>query len=101
MINELALLRRSVEDMRNEQRRLEANLQAEFQLRDMLAASGSSQPEAAITPLNLGWQLSSQKQCTRSCVTSCWNGRRLLSSAVAAHRRCGSEEHSAEWAKDG
>ena len=43
MINELALLRRSVEDMRNEQRRLEANLQAEFQLRDMLAASGSSQ----------------------------------------------------------
>ena len=60
VVNELALLRRSVEDMRKEQRRLEANLQAEFQLRDMLAASGSSKPEAAITPLNLGWQLSSQ-----------------------------------------
>ncbi|MCE3275112.1 MAG: hypothetical protein K0R13_967 [Propionibacteriaceae bacterium] len=26
----------------------------------MLAASGSSKPEAAIRPLNLGWQLSSQ-----------------------------------------
>ena len=60
VVNELALLRRSVEDMRKEQRRLEVNLQAEFQLRDMLAASGSSQPEAAITPLNLGSQLSSQ-----------------------------------------
>jgi predicted O-methyltransferase YrrM len=60
VVNELALLRRSVEDMRKEQRRLEANLQAEFQLRDMLAGSESSQPEAAITPLNLGWQLSSQ-----------------------------------------
>lgn len=65
--NELALLRRSVEDMRKSaeetktgQRRLEANLQAEFQLRDMLAASESSGPQTAITPLNPGWQLSSQ-----------------------------------------
>jgi hypothetical protein len=58
--SELALLRRSVEDMRKEQRRLEANLQAEFQLRDMLSASESSKPKAAITPLNPGWQLSSQ-----------------------------------------
>ena len=59
VVNELALLRRSVEDMRKEQRRLEANLQAEFQLRDMLADE-SSKPEAAITPLNPRWQLSSQ-----------------------------------------
>jgi len=58
--NELALLRRSVEDVRKTQRRLEANLQAEFQLRDMLAATEPSQPEPAITPLNPGWQLSSQ-----------------------------------------
>jgi hypothetical protein len=60
VVNEPALLRRSGENMRKEQRRLEANLQAKFQLRDMLAASGSSKPEAAIRPLNLGWQLSSQ-----------------------------------------
>jgi glycosyltransferase involved in cell wall biosynthesis/predicted O-methyltransferase YrrM len=60
VVNELALLRRSVEDMRKAQRRLEANLQAEFQLRDMLAASESSKPAAAITPLNPGWQLSPQ-----------------------------------------
>jgi predicted O-methyltransferase YrrM len=46
VIDELALVRRSVE--------------AEFQLRDMLAASESSKPEAAITPLNPSWQLSSQ-----------------------------------------
>ena len=39
IVSELALLRRSVEDMREEQRRLEANLLAEFQLRDLLAAS--------------------------------------------------------------
>jgi predicted O-methyltransferase YrrM len=60
VVDELALLRRSVEYMRREQRRLEANLKAEFQLRDMLAASESGKPEAAITPLNPGWQLSSQ-----------------------------------------
>ena len=60
VVSELALLRRSVEDMRKEQGRLEANLQAEFQLRDMLSASESSKPKAAITPLNPRWQLSSQ-----------------------------------------
>ena len=59
-LGELAQLRRSVEDMRKEQGRLEANLQAEFQLRDMLSASESSKPKAAITPLNPRWQLSSQ-----------------------------------------
>jgi hypothetical protein len=52
LVNELALLRHSVDDMRKAQRRLETNLQAEFQLRDMLAASESSKPEAAITPLS-------------------------------------------------
>jgi glycosyltransferase involved in cell wall biosynthesis/predicted O-methyltransferase YrrM len=60
VLNELALMRRSVEDMRKGQRRLEANLQAEFQLRDMLAASESGKPEVTMTPLNPGWQLSSQ-----------------------------------------
>jgi predicted O-methyltransferase YrrM len=55
-----ATLGRSVEDMRKEQRRLEANLQAEFQLRVLLGANESSRPEAAITPLNPGWQLSAQ-----------------------------------------
>ena len=60
VVSELALLRRSVEDMRKEQGRLEANLQAEFQLRDMLSASELSKPKAAITPLNPRWQLSSQ-----------------------------------------
>jgi hypothetical protein len=35
-------------------------VQAEFQMRDMPAASGSSKPEEAITPLNSSWQLSSQ-----------------------------------------
>jgi predicted O-methyltransferase YrrM len=60
VVNELALLHRAVEDMRKAQGRLEANLQAEFQLRDMLAASEPSNSEAAITPLNPGWQLSSQ-----------------------------------------
>jgi predicted O-methyltransferase YrrM len=60
VVSELALLRRSVEDMRKEQGRLEVNLQAEFQLRDMLSASESSKPKAAITPLNPRWRLSSQ-----------------------------------------
>ena len=60
MVDELTLLHRSVENMRKEQRRLEANLQAEFQLRDMLTATESGEPEGAITPLNPGWQLSSQ-----------------------------------------
>ena len=71
VISGLSLLRRSVEDLRKEhrrlledlrkeQRRLEANLQAELQLRDMLAAGASTKPVAAITPLNPGWQLSSQ-----------------------------------------
>ena len=53
--NELALLRRSVEDMRKEQRRLEAKLQTEFQPRDMRASSDLSKPEAAMTPLNPSW----------------------------------------------
>ena len=53
--NELALLRRSVEDMRKEQRRLEAKLQTEFQSRDMRASSDVSKPEAAMTPLNPSW----------------------------------------------
>ena len=60
MIDELALVRRSVEEVQKEQRRLEANVWAEFQLRDMLATSESSKPEAAITRLNPSWQLSSQ-----------------------------------------
>jgi glycosyltransferase involved in cell wall biosynthesis/predicted O-methyltransferase YrrM len=59
VVNELAMLRRSVEDIRKEQRRLEANLRTELQLRDMLTASESSKREAAITPLNPAWQLSS------------------------------------------
>ena len=53
--NELALLRRSVEDMRKEQRRLEAKLQTEFQPRDMRASSDLSKPEVAMTPLNPSW----------------------------------------------
>ena len=53
--NELALLRRSVEDMRKEQRRLEAKLQTEFQPRDMSASSDLSKPEVAMTPLNPSW----------------------------------------------
>ena len=53
--NELALLRRSVEDMRKEQRRLEAKLQTEFQPPDMRASSDMSKPEAAMTPLNPSW----------------------------------------------
>jgi precorrin-6B methylase 2 len=60
VIDELALVRRSVEEVQKEQRRLEANVWAEFQLRDMLATSESSKPEAAITRLNPSWQLSSQ-----------------------------------------
>ncbi len=58
--DEPALIRAAVADLQKGQRRLEANLQAEFQLRDMLGQSGSGQPEAAVTPLNPGWQLSSQ-----------------------------------------
>ena len=55
VVNELALLRRSVEDMRKEQRRLEAKLQTEFQPREMRASSDSSKPEAAMPPLNPSW----------------------------------------------
>ena len=43
MVDELALLRRSVEDMRKEQGRLEANLQAEFQLRGQRRLAGGGQ----------------------------------------------------------
>ena len=58
--DDAALIRQAVADLQKGQRRLEANLQAEFQLRDMLVPSGASQPSAAVTPLNPGWQLSSQ-----------------------------------------
>jgi glycosyltransferase involved in cell wall biosynthesis len=60
VVNELALLRRSVEDMRKEQRRLEAKLQAEFQQQDMVGSSESSKPEAAMRPLNPSWHQPSQ-----------------------------------------
>ena len=39
---------------------LEANLQAEFQLRDMLSGSEFSRPESVVTPLNPGWQPSAK-----------------------------------------
>lgn len=59
--DDAALIRQAVADLQKGQRRLEANLQAEFQLRDMLVTNGASQPAAAaVTPLNPGWQLSSQ-----------------------------------------
>lgn len=72
--SELTQLRSSVDDLRKavdhlqrsaptlkeiqqEHGRLEANVQAEFQLRDMIASDGRA---ATITPLNPRWQLSSQ-----------------------------------------
>jgi glycosyltransferase involved in cell wall biosynthesis/predicted O-methyltransferase YrrM len=58
-LDDIASLRRSMENLQQGQRRLEANLQAEFQLRDMLANKPSTS-EPAITPLNPNWQLSSQ-----------------------------------------
>jgi Methyltransferase domain len=108
--SELALLRRSVEDMRKEQRRLEANLQAEFQLRDMLSASESSKPKAAITPLNPGWQLSSQamQEVVRhvlleepKVVVECGSGGSTMWIGRALRRvgegRLISLENSADW----
>jgi hypothetical protein len=57
VVNELALLRRSVEDMRKEQRRLEAKLQARFnfvrlipQTRMRVPASMRSGPNAGQHP---------------------------------------------------
>jgi glycosyltransferase involved in cell wall biosynthesis/predicted O-methyltransferase YrrM len=110
VINEVELLRRSVEDMRKAQRRLEANLQAEFQLRDMLAATDSSQPEAAITPLNPGWQLSSQamQEVVRhilldqpKVVVECGSGASTMWIGRALRRlgegRLISLENSADW----
>ena len=110
VIDELALLRRSVEDMRKEQRRLEANLQAEFQLRDMLVASESSRSEAAITPLNPGWQLSSQamQEVVRhvlldhpKVVVECGSGGSTMWIGRALRRvgegRLISLENSADW----
>lgn len=110
LANELALLRRSVEDMRKDQRRLEVNLQAEFQLRDMLATAESGKPEGAITPLNPGWQLSSQAlhevvrhvlsdqpevvvECGSGASTM-WIGRALRQ---AGKGRLVSLEDSADW----
>jgi glycosyltransferase involved in cell wall biosynthesis len=49
VLTELALLRRSVEDTQKVQRRLEVNLQAEFQPRDMLAAGESDERSAEST----------------------------------------------------
>jgi len=110
VIDELALLRRSVEDMRKEQRRLEANLQAEFQLRDMLVASEPSRSEAAITPLNPGWQLSSQamQEVVRhvlldrpKVVVECGSGGSTMWIGRALRRvgegRLISLENSADW----
>jgi glycosyltransferase involved in cell wall biosynthesis/predicted O-methyltransferase YrrM len=110
VVDELALLRRSVEDMRKDQRRLEANLQAEFQLRDMLAASESSKPETAITPLNPGWQLSSQamQEVVRhvlldqpKVVVECGSGASTMWIGRALRRvgegRLISLENSADW----
>jgi predicted O-methyltransferase YrrM len=57
--DELARLRRSVEHLEQEQRRLEEDLRAELQLRDMLVA-GSSSHDPASTSLDPRWQLSSQ-----------------------------------------
>ena len=110
VVEEVALLRRSVEDLRKEQRRLEANLQAEFQLRDMLAAGGSGTPETAITPLNPGWQLSAQalQEVVRqvlldrpkvvvecgSGASTMWIGRALRQ---VGEGRLISREDSADW----
>jgi predicted O-methyltransferase YrrM len=55
-----AEFQRSVADLGAAHRRLHVDLQAEFQLRDMLAADVASTAGAAITPLNPGWQLSPQ-----------------------------------------
>lgn len=110
VVDELALLRRSVEDMRKDQRRLEVSLQAEFQLRDMLATAESGKPEGAITPLNPGWQLSSQAlhevvrhvlverpevvvECGSGASTM-WIGRAL---GRAGQGRLVSLEDSADW----
>ena len=110
MVDELALLRRSVENLRKEQRRLEANLQAEFQLRDMLTASESSKAEAAVTPLNPGWQLSSQalQEVVRhvlldqpKVVVECGSGASTMWIGRALRRvgegRLISLENSADW----
>lgn len=45
VIDEFALLRRSVEDLQKAQKRLESNLRAEVQLQDRLAASAPTGPE--------------------------------------------------------
>ena len=108
VVDELTLVRHSVEDLRKAQRRLEANLQAEFQLRDMLAASGL--PEAAITPLNPGWQLSSQamQEVVRhvllnqpKVIVECGSGASTMWIGRALRRvgegRLISLENSADW----
>jgi glycosyltransferase involved in cell wall biosynthesis/predicted O-methyltransferase YrrM len=110
VIDELALVRRSVEDMQKAQRRLEANLQAEFQLRDMLAGGESSKSEAAITPLNPGWQLSSQamQEVVRyvllnqpKVIVECGSGASTMWIGRALRRvgqgRLISLENSADW----
>jgi predicted O-methyltransferase YrrM len=108
--DELALLRRSVENIRKAQRRLEANVQAEFQLRDMLPASESSKPESAMTPLNPGWQLSSQamQEVVRhvlldqpKVIVECGSGASTMWIGRALRRvdegRLISLENSADW----
>jgi glycosyltransferase involved in cell wall biosynthesis/predicted O-methyltransferase YrrM len=110
VVSELALLRRSVENMQKAQGRLEANLQAEFHLRDMLAASGSSRSEAAITPLNANRQLSSQalQEVVRhilldqpKVVVECGSGASTMWIGRALRRvgegRLISLENSADW----
>ena len=110
VVNELQLLRRSVEIVRREQHRMEANLQAELQLRDMLAVSYSSKPEAAITPLNPDWQLSSQaiREVVRhvlldqpKVVVECGSGASTMWIGRALRRlgdgRLISLEDSADW----
>jgi glycosyltransferase involved in cell wall biosynthesis/predicted O-methyltransferase YrrM len=110
VVNELTLLRRSVENVRKEQRRLEANLQAEFQLRDMLTVTESGEPEGAITPLNPDWQLSSQavREVVRhilleqpKVVVECGSGASTMWIGRALRRvgegRLVSLESSADW----
>ncbi|GAB3926819.1 hypothetical protein GCM10011575_08500 [Microlunatus endophyticus] len=110
VVEELAALRRTVDKIAADQQRLETNLRAEFQLRDMVAPRSDDQSPGMVTPINAGWQLSPQglHEVVRRVlidkprlVVECGSGASTLWIARALRQvgggRLVSLENSAEW----
>ena len=110
VVEELAALRKTVDKIAADQHRLETNLRAELQLRDMIGPRPDDQAPGMVTPINTGWQLSAQglHEVVRrvlidkpTLVVECGSGASTLWIARALRQvgrgRLVSLENSAEW----